>query len=176
MRVRVDLANDFHGRDIGLAQSQAQLLPQLVGFAEGRCPAPLAAHEGKEGDLVDGGEEMRSTNPGRHVFGGSSGIGREPVGEFRRERIEIIGIAVMAQVPDRQNLVAVHGRDEWIKTGEVVSAALVHEGPGNALAGDRDAQRAQEGIILLHMLPVLRLRDEIPPALVFPDKGGALEA
>ncbi len=82
----------------------------------------------------------------------------------------------MAEVPDRQDLVAVHRRDEGIEGGEVVPPAAVDERPGDPFAGDGDAEAGEEGVVLLDVLGVAGLVDEVAPALVLPDEGGALEA
>src|SRR5688572_18040667 len=70
----------------------------------------------------------------------------------------------------------VHRRDERIEPREIVLPACVDEGPWDALPRDRDAEAAQERVILVYMLGVARLRDEIAPAPILPDEGRALEA
>jgi hypothetical protein len=90
------------------------------------------------------------------VAGRGARISREARRERLAERIEIVGIAVMAKVPDRQDPVAPLRLQERIDIGEVVdAAALVHHRPGYALAGHRDAERTQEAVILVGVAEVL---------------------
>ena len=48
---------------------------------------------------------MRTAHARHDVFGSRPGIGGEALGEVGSERIDLVRIAVMAQVPDRQDLV-----------------------------------------------------------------------
>jgi hypothetical protein len=83
----------------------------------------------------------------------------------------------MAKVPDRQDLVPSHGGDEGVDIAEIVAAtAKVHHRPGNAFAGDCDAERPEHRIILVGMFAVLRLLAKIAAALVLPEKGRAFES
>jgi hypothetical protein len=81
----------------------------------------------------------------------------------------------VAQIPDRQDLVSVQRRDDGFQSGEVVDPPFVDHGPWNAFPGNRNADGAQKGVILIDVLVVLRLGRQIAPPLVFPDEGGALE-
>src|SRR5688500_6181721 len=56
--LRFDLADRVHAGDRGFAQSQPKLETILPSIFVGRHPAPFAAAEREEGDLVYGREEM----------------------------------------------------------------------------------------------------------------------
>ncbi len=151
-------------------------MPLLVFLPEGRGPAPLPAHIAVERDLIDWGEEVRAADTRNHILCRGTGVGRKALDEPRIKRIGVVGVAVVAEVPDRQDLVAVHRLNEGIERREVVLPTTIDEGPGDALPRDPDAQAAQKGIVFLHMLGVARLLDQVAPALVLPHERRALEA
>ena len=67
-------------------------------------------------------------------------------------------------------------REHGVDGREVVPAAALHQGPGDALPGHGDAEPAQVVVVLLGPLAVLRLGHQVAPPLVLPEEGGALEA
>jgi hypothetical protein len=157
----------LHGRDVGRAEGEAEGEAVLPGVPEGGGPAPLAAHEAEEGDLVDRGEEVGTADPGHDELRRRPSVGGEAPDEPGVERVGVVGKAVVAEIPDREDLVAIHGRDERLERGEVVAAAaVVDERPGDPLAGDGDAEAPEEGVVLVGVLGVARLLDQVPPALV----------
>src|SRR3954470_21718965 len=115
--------------------------------------------------------------PLRDVARRGAGVGGKTGREALVERVAIVGIAVMAQVPDRQDRVAPLRLQEGIDVGEIVSAAaFVHERPGYAFPRDGDAELAQHAVILVGMDPVLRLLAQVAAALVLPLERRAFEA
>src|SRR4051812_39035670 len=111
------------------------------------------------------------------VAGGGSGEGGEAGREALVERIAIVRIAVMAQIPDRQDRMAPLRLEEWIDGGEIVTAAApVDERPGNPLARASDAELPQHPVILVGMGAMLGLLAQVSPPLVLPDEGRAFEA
>jgi len=86
---------------VGPAQSKTQIASLTVCGAEGRYPTPLTAHEGEEGNLVDGGKEMRAAHTGGYVLGSRSSVSTKPLGKPRIEGIELIRVAIVAQIPGR---------------------------------------------------------------------------
>src|SRR4051812_5470381 len=111
------------------------------------------------------------------VAGGGAGVSGEAQSEGLVERVAIVGIAVMTQVPDRQDGVTPLGLQEGIDVRKIVSAAaFVDERPWYAFPRDGDAELAQHPVILVGMDPVLRLLAQVPAALVLPLEGRAFEA
>jgi hypothetical protein len=113
--LRIDLSDGPNRRDVGSAQRKAQLPPLLIRPTEGSRPGPLTTHKGEEGDLVDWREEVRTSYSLSYILRCRTGIGCESFRKFRSKWIDIIRVAVVAQVPDRQDLVPVHRLDERIK-------------------------------------------------------------
>src|SRR5688500_18770950 len=108
---------------------------------------------------------------------GGRRISREARDEGLAERVEIVRIAVMAQVPDRQDVVAPLRLEERVDIGEVVSsAALVDERPGNALARHTDAERMQHPVILVGVALVLGLLAQVATPTLVPQESRAFEA
>jgi hypothetical protein len=177
-RRRRHLADRPRPGDGGPTQGQAQPEARPAVCAEGRHPAPLAPGEREEGDLVDRGEEVRPPNPRHDVLGGRTAVARELLAEVRRERVDGIRVAVVEEVPDRQDPIPVHRRDHRVDGREVVPAALapLHHGPRDTLPRHGDAEPPQEGVVLLHPRAVLCLGHQVAPAPVLPAEGGALEA
>jgi len=92
------------------------------------------------------------------------------------ERIGFIGIAVVAEVPDREDLSLVHRRYDGVEEREVVLAIALNEGPWNPLTRYGDAETAEEVIVLFSVLTVACFLHQVPTSLVFPKERGALEA
>jgi hypothetical protein len=82
----------------------------------------------------------------------------------------------MAKVPDRLDPVPALRLQERVDVGEIIFAAAVDERPGDAFAGDGDAERAEEAVILVGMDAVLRLLAKVAAALVLPEERRAFEA
>jgi hypothetical protein len=99
------------------------------------------AHIAPEGWLVHRREAQRSVvGLAGDVARGGLGIIGEAGGEGLAERVEVVGVAVVTQVPDRQHFVAALGVDERVDRGEVVRAiAAVDQRPGDTFACDSDA-------------------------------------
>jgi hypothetical protein len=174
-RAAVDRADGVHRRDVRLAERHPQPLALLARLAVGGRPAPLPAHEAPEGDLIDRGEEVRGRRARDQILGRGARIVGEPLDELGRIGIEVVGIAVVAEVPYRQDLVGVHGRDERLHPREVAPPPDVDHGPGHPLARRPDAQLPQERVVLEDVPVVTRLGHQVPPLAVLPPEGGALE-
>src|SRR5207245_132005 len=104
------------------------------------------------------------------ILRGCAGISREAGDEAVgvAQRIEIVGIAVMAQVPDRQDVVpALRGQKRIDQREVVIAITLVDERPRNAFAGDRDAERRKQAVILVGMLIMLELGIEVAALVLF---------
>jgi hypothetical protein len=177
-RSRSEPPDRLDRRDVRPGQGESQPAAGLPILSERRRPGPFAGHVAEEGDLVDRSEERRRVmGPLDHVAGRGDGIVGETLREALRERVGIVRIAVMAQVPDRLDAVAPLRLKERVDAGEIVgAAALVDHRPGDALARDGDAERAQHPVILVGVAEVLRFLAKVASALVFPDEGRAFEA
>jgi hypothetical protein len=84
----------------------------------------------------------------------------------------------VAQVPDRQDVVAALRGEEGRDRREVVDAAPpIDQGPGNALARHGDAERRQHRIILVGVAVVAKLGGKVAAAPVLaPQESRAFEA
>jgi hypothetical protein len=114
-RVRHDLADRAYAGDRRLAQRAPQAQSRGPVAAERRDPAPFAPAEAPEGDLVDRGKEVRPAHARCHVFRRRAAVAGEPRGKARVVRVGPVGIAVVAEVPDRQHLRGVDGLDHRLE-------------------------------------------------------------
>jgi len=176
-RVGKFTADRLHRRNVSLAHRKGEAAPALAIAAEGGRPRPFAGHVTEEGDLVHRREQqgpmvrMRCDMPRR-----GERITREMLGELGVERVAMVGIAVMAQIPDRQDLVMPLGGKERFEISEVVSAvSLVDQRPRDSLAGNRNTERGEQPIIFLGMDAVLRFLAQVAAADVLPFEGRAFE-
>jgi hypothetical protein len=92
------------------------------------------------------------------------------------ERIGLIGIAVVAEVPDREDLSLVHGRYDGVEEREVVLALALNEGPWHPLTRYGDAEAAEDLIVLFRVLTVACFLNQVSTSLVLPKERGTLEA
>ncbi len=120
-RIGIHIADRCDGFDIGLAEREPQLMPLLLRLTERRSPAPRPTHEPVERYLIDRCKEVRPlsvrlapADARDDVLSRRTGIRGEPVREIGIERVGVIGIAIVAQIPDRHDLVTVHRLDEGI--------------------------------------------------------------
>jgi hypothetical protein len=113
---------------------------------------------------------------GRDVLGGRPTVARETSSKVRGKRICAVGIAVVAEIPDGDDLLPVHRVDDRIEQGEVVLTPTLDQGPGHPLPGHGDAQVSENAVVLVRVLAVACLFHQISTALILPEEGRALEA
>ena len=101
-RIGLDLAYGFHAFDVHADQRALQLV--FPAFRERIHPFKVARRGRKEGDLVDGCEEIGPFGTARDEFGDGSAIMREALEAFVRKGVAAVGETVMAKVPDRRDL------------------------------------------------------------------------
>src|SRR5947209_12345859 len=107
--VREILANGLARGDIGAREDAGKAAAIVTRLAERGTPGPLAAHVAPEGRLGDRGDAERAVvAPLGDVARRSSGVGCEPRDELVRvaEWVEVVRVAVVANVPDRQDVMA----------------------------------------------------------------------
>src|SRR5687768_3504069 len=99
-----------------------------------------------------------------HVASSCPAIRGEPLGEFRRVRVDARGVAVVEEVPNDFHTLAKRSADERLHAAEVVmSAALVTERPTNRFASDVQARTRKQRVITVDLQIVLRRFDLIDP-------------
>src|SRR5215213_5245062 len=97
--------------------------------------------------LVDRREIAASLSALPDEARGCMAIFRESLREFVRERIEIVGIAVMKEIPDDVEVVARGRVDEGLHRGEIMLAGTVDERPSDGLAHGVNAGFGQARIV-----------------------------
>jgi len=101
-RSGLDFAYCFHAFNVHSAEGALEIL--FPAFCERIHPLKIAGGRRKEGDLIDGCEEIRPLGAARDEFRDSSAIMREALEAFAREGVAVVGETVMAKVPDRRDL------------------------------------------------------------------------
>src|SRR5689334_25444546 len=105
----------------------------------------------------------------------SAAVGRKPLGEGLFERVEVVRIPVVEEVPDDGNALLLGGFHVRQGAGKVQPAPAVYAVPADAVADGVDAGGAQVAIVLAEVEVVAGQRELVNALAVAVDGRGALE-
>jgi hypothetical protein len=129
--------------------------------------AGLAAGPGPERHLVNGAVHGHMAAIFLDQLGCRGGEASEPIDEGGRPYVEIVGIAVVAQIPDDARTDSLRGPQHRQKAAPVVVAGpLLDEMPSQAVSNSPYAMPREKLVVPCRKPVVLRARQEVEPAAV----------
>jgi hypothetical protein len=136
----------------------------------------VPAGPGEVRRLVDRSEVAGAVRPPPDVLRRGVAVVREPGRELTGERVQVLRVAVVEEVPDDLHSVPPAGFDEGPDRGEVVPAPVVHQGPAHAVSRRADADFPQKPVVFVNELVVAGRRHLVDPLFQAVVAGRALKA